>query len=312
MKTRLKAWVRYDGMGRVIPGGPVLSLKRPKVGNWQEIPANLCCNPTTTTTTAPLPLRMTFTDIAITEAMIGSTADDLAAWNVFFDLPALGSPFTSVSVVGNVVELFGGANIYLKDRMFDIDGVYEVVNLYNLNLIGFEDLGGVIIEVGYDSIGAYQNDGCTNLVNLTLPNCTQAGERAFSGTNIAIYDIPNLQIAGIACFQYGNIVSGFSNLITAGTRCFQQCPNMVSLDFPLLQSIGDFCFDGCNVLTTLSLPSLLTMGSSVLYDNVFGNIAGNTITLTVPIALSTCNTGQPDGDIQTFLTNNPLSTVVYV
>ena len=41
---RLKAFVRYDGSGRVIPGGPVLRATKPKVGNWKEINAYKCCN----------------------------------------------------------------------------------------------------------------------------------------------------------------------------------------------------------------------------------------------------------------------------
>lgn len=44
-KRLLKAWVRFDGNGRVIPGGPLLSAKKPKVGNWVEIQGYLCCNP---------------------------------------------------------------------------------------------------------------------------------------------------------------------------------------------------------------------------------------------------------------------------
>lgn len=41
----MKAWVRYDGSNQLVPGGPLLSKNKPKVGNWQEIPAYLCCNP---------------------------------------------------------------------------------------------------------------------------------------------------------------------------------------------------------------------------------------------------------------------------
>ena len=50
--NRLKAYVRYDGSGRVIAGSLILQRFKPKVGNWQEIDANECCNPTTTTTTS--------------------------------------------------------------------------------------------------------------------------------------------------------------------------------------------------------------------------------------------------------------------
>lgn len=54
----LKAYVRYDGSGRVVAGSLVFRKKKPKNGRWQEISSNLCCNPnpipnpsTTTTTT---------------------------------------------------------------------------------------------------------------------------------------------------------------------------------------------------------------------------------------------------------------------
>lgn len=43
---RLKAYVRFDGTGRVIPGSLILQRFKPKVGNWKEINAYECCNPT--------------------------------------------------------------------------------------------------------------------------------------------------------------------------------------------------------------------------------------------------------------------------
>jgi hypothetical protein len=48
---RLKAYVRFDGSGRIVAGSLILRRKKPKVGKWVEIPAYECCNPTTTTTT---------------------------------------------------------------------------------------------------------------------------------------------------------------------------------------------------------------------------------------------------------------------
>ena len=39
-----KAYVRYDGTGRVIPGSLILNRFKPKVGNWKETPAYECCN----------------------------------------------------------------------------------------------------------------------------------------------------------------------------------------------------------------------------------------------------------------------------
>lgn len=43
-KRSLKAFVRYDGTGRVIAGSLILQASKPKVGNWQEINAYECCN----------------------------------------------------------------------------------------------------------------------------------------------------------------------------------------------------------------------------------------------------------------------------
>ena len=63
--NRLKAYVRYDGTGRVISGSLILQRFKPKVGNWVEIDANECCNyvpdSTTTTTTTATPTTTTTT-----------------------------------------------------------------------------------------------------------------------------------------------------------------------------------------------------------------------------------------------------------
>ena len=54
-KRDLKAFVRYDGSGRVVAGSLILRRQKPKVGKWSEISAYECCNPTTTTTTTAAP-----------------------------------------------------------------------------------------------------------------------------------------------------------------------------------------------------------------------------------------------------------------
>ena len=52
-QRNLKAFVRYDGSGRVVAGSLVLRKNKPKVGKWREIQAYECCNyiPSSTTTT---------------------------------------------------------------------------------------------------------------------------------------------------------------------------------------------------------------------------------------------------------------------
>jgi hypothetical protein len=62
----LKAYVRFDGSGRVVAGSLILRKNKPKVGKWQEINAYECCNyiPTTTTTTTASPTTTTTTTVA--------------------------------------------------------------------------------------------------------------------------------------------------------------------------------------------------------------------------------------------------------
>lgn len=61
IKKDLRAFVRLDGSGRVIPASTVLRKNMPKVGNWFEIRAHECCDPQYDTTTTIAPTTTTTT-----------------------------------------------------------------------------------------------------------------------------------------------------------------------------------------------------------------------------------------------------------
>lgn len=67
-QIKLKAFVRIDGSGKVIPGGPIFQAQKPKVGKWREISIKECCNynPNTTTTTTSSTSTTTTTTTAPT------------------------------------------------------------------------------------------------------------------------------------------------------------------------------------------------------------------------------------------------------
>lgn len=44
-------YARYDGNNKLIPGSNIWAKKAPSAGNWVEVQAYECCNPTTTTST---------------------------------------------------------------------------------------------------------------------------------------------------------------------------------------------------------------------------------------------------------------------
>lgn len=71
---RLKAYVRFDGSGRIVAGSLILRRKKPKVGKWVEIPAYECCNPTTTTTTTGVPVTTTTTSSTSSTTTTTTTA----------------------------------------------------------------------------------------------------------------------------------------------------------------------------------------------------------------------------------------------
>lgn len=52
-KRDLKAFVRYDGSGRVVSSSLVLRVKKPKVGNWAQVQAHECCDSDYPTTSHP-------------------------------------------------------------------------------------------------------------------------------------------------------------------------------------------------------------------------------------------------------------------
>lgn len=43
LDKKLKAFVRYDGSERIVPGSLILRKNKPKVGNWKQVSSNYCC-----------------------------------------------------------------------------------------------------------------------------------------------------------------------------------------------------------------------------------------------------------------------------
>lgn len=240
-----KAYVRYDGTGRVISGSLILNRFKPKVGNWSEIPAYECCNPVTT-----LALRLLFDDIA--NVPVGDAAN-ISDWNTFFDLPTNGTPFTSVAVLGNEVQLFGGIGITIKTSLFD----------NNQNIISVIDSAGSVTTL---------NSGCF-----------------------------------YSCYLLTAV--NFPNVTTGQHECFYDSTSLTIINLPAIQTIDYSFLEGCTSLTTVYLPACVDLGGTVGDNNVFSNIIGNTITLTVPTALMTCDSGSPDGDIVYLQANNTVTVV---
>jgi hypothetical protein len=86
--NKLKAFVRFDGSGRIIPSSLIVQAFKPKVGNWKEIDAKECCNYTTTTTTTVAPTTTT-TSTTITPTTTTTTTGVPINWS--FDYSSVSS-----------------------------------------------------------------------------------------------------------------------------------------------------------------------------------------------------------------------------
>ena len=153
--------------------------------------------------------------------------------------------------------------------------------------------------------------GCASVTSFNLPLLEIAGVKCFGFCSDAItFDLPLLQSAGASCFQGCTSATSFNLplLEITDNECFYNCTSTTSFDFPSLKYInGAGCFNSCLSATSFYLPSVINLGESVESNNVFKSIVGNTISLTIPSALMTCNAGEPDGDIVDLQTYNTVT-----
>ena len=162
--------------------------------------------------------------------------------------------------------------------------------------------------------GAYCFANCWSITNIDLPSVTYIGDECFSNCALVTsFNLPNLSTAGAACFSTCSGATSFNlpSLITIyGNSFFVGCSSASGFTIPLVTNITYNCFASCLSAKYFYLPSCLTLGPTVNNDDfVFLFITGNTITLTIPSALMTCNSGLPDEDIQILRANNTVTII---
>lgn len=218
-----------------------------------------------------LALELTFDDI---DNVPVADASSLSDWNTFFDLPTYGTAFSSVEVVGNLVKLYGGSEITVKESLFLYSFLTEVNDKSNsINVLGNTCFGG-----------------CGILSKVTFPILTTAGNQSLGSCSLLVeVNAPNL--------------------ISIDFGCFSTCLILSNINLPNLSVVGDSAFFLCSILSDITLPLLENLGTTTGSSNVFSGITGQTITLTIPAALMTCNGGLPDGDIQYLQANNTVTII---
>ena len=171
-------------------------------------------------------------------------------------------------------------------------------------------------------------------IEFNLPSLRTVGSNCFQDCgSVTTFNLPLLISSSFACFRFcsnvttfnlpllrftsGNDFDGCSSvttfnipsLIFADSTCFRSCSSVTTFNLPLLTNSSSNCFQECLSVTTFNLPSCTNLGGTTGNNNVFNGISGISITLTIPESRMTCNSGNPDGDIQYLQANNTVTVI---
>jgi hypothetical protein len=108
-QRNLKAFVRFDGSGRVVAGSLILRKQKPKVGNWQEIQGYECCNGATLTTT----VATTITNFQVKLFCGGTLTETLISGQNSSSVADLVSKLNATYSLLGVFSTTGGTNLTL-------------------------------------------------------------------------------------------------------------------------------------------------------------------------------------------------------
>jgi len=221
-----------------------------------------------------IPLTLGWDDIANADLLVGD-ASDVADWNTFFDLPYNGTPFSSVTVTGNTVNLYGGSNINLNYGFQFNSNLLSVVDGANciktLDSYGFWYCQSLTtINLPSLTIGGENSfNNCQSLTTINLPSLTTAGDQYFYGcVSVTTFDLPSLTTIGYRCFYecFYTLTFDLPSLTTAGNECFDTCAFATTFNLPSLTTAGEYSFRNCYELISINLPSLITTGTYCFLD----------------------------------------------
>jgi hypothetical protein len=157
----LKAYVRFDGSGRIVAGSLILRKNKPKVGKWKEIPAYECCNPTTTTSTTAAPTTTTSTTVAPTTTTTTTAAPTTTT--------------TTTLEVFNFIGRGGDSSVNAcngSNETFYTTGPLNFIYPQNGNVVYFDQALTQLVTYAYiASPGVGQVFDCTNGVLSNQQNC---------------------------------------------------------------------------------------------------------------------------------------------
>jgi hypothetical protein len=300
-----KAYVRYDGTGRVIPGSLILNRFKPAVGNWKETPAYLCCNPG-----PPNCMEMDITtqvgvaedqsDLLFNFYVFESTTSTITVdWgdgtqdsglidyeNSFYithRYPERGATYTIRVCFGNIenireVQSFtrGVCGETCTYSLTEIRGIQNFTALTDLqldyqNFPSFDVSGMTTLEeldLSNNTLLSYVNfgSGLPNLDDLQLDSCNFSG--AFDFTIFPAIEEIRVQINNFTSIDA-------SNLLNLQFLLVRSNPNLSNLDITGSPSIYFINASDCAIPTLLVDSILVQLDANGVTDGTV-NLSGGT------------------------------------
>jgi hypothetical protein len=215
-----------------------------------------------------------------------------------------------------VCTTIGDAVVGLLDGAFEGCTSLATLNFPQLTSAGYGAFSGFVplttTDFGELVTAGRECFAATTSTSLSFPSLVTAGDFCFYDcANLTSISLPSLINVGGACFQQCLLLPSLTlpSATIIDLAAFLSCTSLTTISLPSATYIGENAMENCISLTTISIPSCTNLGGSVLDNDVFKDIIGNVITLTVPAALLTCNSGNPDGDIQELQANNTVTII---
>ena len=244
----------------------------------------------------------------------------LAEWNTFFYTSVLATtPFASFTQTGDVITLYGATGLTMNTLLFLNSAIIYSVIDYDNEVIGTQAStfkGSSIVTAILPACTLIDAECFRSALSLLTVECINAitiNQYAFNGcSNLETITFPKVVTIGYNVFNNCAklIIASFPECTSMAGNTFATNVKLTTAYFPKLITTGANEFYRCYILTSINLGACTNLGGTVASNNVFYQISGKIITLTVPHALMTCNGGNPDGDIQALQAANTV-TIIY-
>ena len=288
-KRDLKAYSRFDGTGRIVPGSTVLRRNKPKNGRWKEVQAYECCVPSTCTE----PLIM-----------------EVQPYGQHYEF---GLRTLSGNTVAGTIEWGDGTSETFDTSGFDgytyfghdyptADWIPYTVKVYFTSVAGVRNL-----EIGDSD---WKNLSVSNIATVFAGSSIKQvdGDRSLY-TSLDVHDLPITELYSLECpnLKFLN-VQGCTSLENTQlysnafeTLDFSGCTNLRSADLYNNVNLTSIIIDGCDsiqyldagdcALTTSNVDYIITTldASGVMYGSLYlgggtngtpsGGVAGNIASL---------------------------------